>query len=328
MLEADYHRARKEIAKQENVTVKWETLSEIITLASFVLPTMKNGVRVSIGDSLRLRHKNLGQTNEWTSVGTVTQLSLGDSDKITIGLPTQKDIPTDQNEGFTVQFVYDGTAFSRMLMAMKDFARNSEDYPVCSDSIRRTILGQESQLDEDEPPADLPGLSVVNDLQEETEIPGLPNLNTSQFDCMKTILQQPFSILQGPPGTGKTVTSASIVYHLASRPFGQVLVCAPSNVAIDHLAAKIAATGVNVVRLASKQQASLDSPGAPWTLHYQVQNYVYTTDDEANAEYQELLYLQREEGLTREEQVIFDAMQESIAFEILGAGYHGMLTFN
>jgi superfamily II DNA or RNA helicase len=42
-------------------------------------------------------------------------------------------------------------------------------------------------------------------------------------------------ILQGPPGTGKTVTSASLVYHLATQNMGQVLVCAPSNVAVDQV---------------------------------------------------------------------------------------------
>ena len=32
---------------------------------------------------------------------------------------------------------------------------------------------------------------------------------------MKQVLQRPLSLIQGPPGTGKTVTSATIVYHLA-----------------------------------------------------------------------------------------------------------------
>jgi len=56
---------------------------------------------------------------------------------------------------------------------------------------------------------------------------------------VKTVLQQPLSVVQGPPGTGKTVTSACIVYHLARMGQGQVLVAAPSNVAVDHLTEKI-----------------------------------------------------------------------------------------
>ena len=63
---------------------------------------------------------------------------------------------------------------------------------------------------------------------------------------MKAVLQRPLSLIQGPPGTGKTVTSAAIVYHLARQDQGQVLVCAPSNVAVDQLAEKISATGLKV----------------------------------------------------------------------------------
>ena len=53
-------------------------------------------------------------------------------------------------------------------------------------------------------------------------------------------------VLQGPPGTGKTVTSATVVYHLSKQNQGQVLVCAPSNIAVDQLTEKIHKTGLKV----------------------------------------------------------------------------------
>lgn len=52
--------------------------------------------------------------------------------------------------------------------------------------------------------------------------PGLPELNHSQFTAVKAVLQRPLSLIQGPPGTGKTVTSATLVYHLARQGMGQV----------------------------------------------------------------------------------------------------------
>jgi regulator of nonsense transcripts 1 len=81
--------------------------------------------------------------------------------------------------------------------------------------------------------------------------PGLPELNPSQTLAVKSVLQNPLSLIQGPPGTGKTVTSACIVYHLATLKHGrggggQVLVTAPSNVAVDQLTEKINATGLKV----------------------------------------------------------------------------------
>lgn len=81
--------------------------------------------------------------------------------------------------------------------------------------------------------------------------PGLPELNPSQTLAVRSVLQNPLSLIQGPPGTGKTVTSACIVYHLATLKQGrggggQVLVTAPSNVAVDQLTEKINATGLKV----------------------------------------------------------------------------------
>lgn len=56
-----------------------------------------------------------------------------------------------------------------------------------------------------------------------------------------------------------------------SRPGGtQVLVVAPSNVAVDQLAEKISATGLKVVRVAAKSRETMDSNVEHLTLHYQV----------------------------------------------------------
>ena len=52
--------------------------------------------------------------------------------------------------------------------------------------------------------------------------PKLPELNHSQLHAVRSVLQQPLSLIQGPPGTGKTVTSATIVYHLCQASGSQV----------------------------------------------------------------------------------------------------------
>lgn len=64
---------------------------------------------------------------------------------------------------------------------------------------------------------------------------------------MKHAVQRPLSLIQGPPGTGKTVTSATIVYQLVKINGGPVLVCAPSNIAVDQLTEKIHRTGLKVL---------------------------------------------------------------------------------
>ena len=58
-----------------------------------------------------------------------------------------------------------------------------------------------------------------------------------QVYAVKHALQRPLSLIQGPPGTGKTVTSATTTYQLVKH-IGPVLVCAPSNTAVDQLCEK------------------------------------------------------------------------------------------
>lgn len=102
--------------------------------------------------------------------------------------------------------------------------------------------------------------------------PGLPELNHSPMYAVKSVLQKPISLIQGPPGTGKTVRSASTVYHPAKMNPGHVLVCAPSNVAVDQLTEKIHSTGLKVFRLTAKSREALDSSVGFLTLHQQVAN--------------------------------------------------------
>ena len=79
-------------------------------------------------------------------------------------------------------------------------------------------------------------------------------------------------MILGPPGTGKTVTSATIVYQLVKQQGGPILVCAPSNTAVDQLTEKIEKTGLKVVRLCAKSREAIDSPVSHLALHNQIRN--------------------------------------------------------
>ena len=127
-------------------------------------------------------------------------------------------------------------------------------------------------------------------MPERFSAPGLPELNYSQTYAMKSILQKPISLIQGPPGTGKTVTSACIVYHLAKKNPGPVLVCAPTNVAVDQLTEKIHATGLNVVRIIANTREALDSSVSFLTLHQRV------AKNTSHVELQKLIRLKNEQG--------------------------------
>jgi superfamily I DNA and/or RNA helicase len=96
-------------------------------------------------------------------------------------------------------------------------------------------------------------------------------LNNSQNEAVNHILSaQDISIIHGPPGTGKTTTLVSAITRLCEIEY-QVLVCAPSNTAVDLLTERISKKGLTVVRLGNISR--VDEEILMHTLDYQISTH-------------------------------------------------------
>jgi superfamily I DNA and/or RNA helicase len=74
-------------------------------------------------------------------------------------------------------------------------------------------------------------------------------LNDSQRQAVAFALSaKDVAVLHGPPGTGKTTTVVELIRQ-AVRLGRRVLVCAPSNLAVDNVIERLLTVGENVVRL-------------------------------------------------------------------------------
>ena len=151
--------------------------------------------------------------------------------------------PTEMKSNFVVDFVWKSTSFDRMQAALRKFA---VDDSSVSTYIYHKLLGHEVE-----------DVLFRAHLPKHFSAPNLPELNRSQVYAVRHALQRPLSLIQGPPGTGKTVTSATIVYQLVKQHGGPILVCAPSNTAVDQLTEKIERTGLKVVRLCAKSREAI-----------------------------------------------------------------------
>ena len=141
-------------------------------------------------------------------------------------------------------------------------------------------------------------------------------LNEDQLAAVEACLEPGpvFALMQGPPGTGKTSTLCGLITALLAWPSGcmhdgrRVLVCAPSNAAVDELAARVA-QGLavqgrseryrpRVVRVGAKRQMRRDV----WedvSLEQQVSRRLAQLDDEQLAVKAQLAALTKEvESLT------------------------------
>ncbi|KAL8141794.1 hypothetical protein V2J09_014826 [Rumex salicifolius] len=296
-LEADYDKMMKESQSKDNLTVRWDIGLNKKRVAYFVFPKEDNELRLVPGDELRLRYSGDAAHPAWQSVGHVIKLTA--QEEVALELRASQGVPLDVNHGLIVDFVWKSTSFDRMQSAMKTFA---VDETSVSGYIYHHLLGHEVEMQ-----------MVRNTLPRRFGAPGLPELNASQVFAVKSVLQKPISLIQGPPGTGKTVTSAAIVYHMAKQGQGQVLVCAPSNVAVDQLAEKISATGLKVVRLCAKSREAVSSPVEHLTLHYQVRHL----DTSDKSELHKLQLLKDEQGeLSSSDEKKYKALKRATEREI------------
>lgn len=272
--EADEDRRTAERVVRDSVSVSWELATGSAPLARFNWASSGGQEeRVLPGHEVKLHlpplRSGVTQGLAWEGVGIVrdsrdmvisvelhTGLLLDDSGN-EISRPSSKQAlvvcPTDISEGFSVQLVWKSVSFDRMQAALRTFALDDK---AVSPTLYQALLGHAVE----------PG-TVAGPSHRSLSTPGLPQLNPSQLLALRTTLSRPLSLIQGPPGTGKTVTSAAIVYHLKRQSKGQILVSAPSNVAVDQLTAKIAATGLKVIRLYARSKEATESDVQSHALH-------------------------------------------------------------
>ncbi|TID18438.1 ATPase AAA+ type core [Venturia nashicola] len=300
-IEADYDRKLKESQSQDGLIVRWDFGLNNKHLASFILPKLELGdVKLAVGDEMRLKYTGELRPH-WEGVGYVIKVPNNQSDEVTIELRTKgdhKSVPTECTHNFTADYVWKATSFDRMQHAMKTFAI---DEMSVSGYIFHRLLGHE-----------VAAAPMKTQMPRKFSVPGLPDLNASQIQAVKSVLQKPLSLIQGPPGTGKTVTSATIIYHLAKLNGGQVLVCAPSNVAVDQLCERIHRTGLKVVRVTAKSREDVESPVGFLSLHEQVRM------NDTNTELVKLNQLKSELGeLSSQDEKKFKQLTRSAEREIL-----------
>lgn len=83
-------------------------------------------------------------------------------------------------------------------------------------------------------------------------------LNDSQNHALRRSLEaNDVALIHGPPGTGKTTTLVQTIMEVLKREH-QVLICAPSNTAVDLLTLRCAQEGARVLRLGNPARVDED----------------------------------------------------------------------
>ncbi len=148
-------------------------------------------------------------------------------------------------------------------------------------------------------------------------------LNQSQNEAVKKILSaKDIAIIHGPPGTGKTTTLVQAIRQTLMTE-KQVLVCSPSNTAVDLLTEKLHREGISVLRLGNPARISddvlnntLDAKIAAHDSYKDLKSYRKTADEyfrmagkykrnfgKAEREQRQLLYIEARKILQEAKQL-------------------------
>lgn len=129
-----------------------------------------------------------------------------------------------------VDVMFDEMTYREMEFALKEVMKAQENRLA---ELKNILLGD----------------AVARRETKTVHLDGLNTLNETQLAALKKMLASPdVAFIHGPPGTGKTTTLVQVIRHTVKEE-KQVLVCAPSNAAVDLLVDKLSEQGLSVLRI-------------------------------------------------------------------------------
>ena len=146
-----------------------------------------------------------------------------------------------------IRLCIDTTSYRVMLDALSSAMRSTDERFI---RLRDTLIGPRQPSFRS-----LPRLSF-------------PWLNASQQDAVQRVVEaQEVAIVHGPPGTGKTTTLVEAIIETLQRET-QVLVCAPSNAAVDWISQQLSLRGVPVLRIGNPLRMSSEMLDCSYERRY------------------------------------------------------------
>lgn len=144
---------------------------------------------------------------------------------------------TDRSQRFLlgIHTCIDATSYRVMQQALADAERSDNEHFI---QLREALIGAREPRFRQLPPVQLPWL---NERQNQA--------------VQKVVEAQDVAIVHGPPGTGKTTTLVEAIIETLQRET-QVLVCAPSNAAVDWISEQLMRRAVHVLRIGNPLRIS------------------------------------------------------------------------
>ena len=217
-----------------------------------------------------------------------------------------------QNSTFTVKTVFIDVPYRRAIEGLFKFTFGEN----ISKELKSIILGKTSCSNTTN--LGVPRVQGQNDLTHDLSELKKFNLNEFQREAaLKALGPSPLVLIQGPPGTGKTTTMTATILQFVKniKTHHKVLVCAPSNLAIDNITEELIKRGygnmLTRIYAVRRQNCERKPELNEVALHTKVQ-------EEASIELKLLqLKIKNQIRLTKKERIKFRKLQLAAESSIL-----------
>ncbi|GLG93079.1 Regulator of nonsense transcripts 1 homolog [Gryllus bimaculatus] len=232
--EFKYDTAKPEVGNLEKKGVLINDLTIINVRSEYGSCIVEFG-KTSVGDIASVWYHNEDDENRKTFLASGTVIFVGDI--IKMSFDNSNPFNWDYEKYFIVKTPSDVT-FKRMKNALQNIINHA--HGRCS-MITKHLFGF-TKLEK--------SAISPNFLNEKGTVKFYNNnLHSTQKEAIKFCLEQRnFAIVHGPPGTGKTTVLIEIILQLVNTGH-KVLVCAPSNIAVDTLVERLNVIKSKIIRV-------------------------------------------------------------------------------
>ena len=260
-------------------------------------------------------------TNDQNGIMELPFIGFVDSYKvgvIQIQLPNKSSLDSLQDRAkhhlLGMRVAIDDTSYRVMHESLLAVMRSDNEKFI---HLRNTLIGDLHPRFRQMPPVSFPWLNEVQNIA-----------------VRKVVAAMDVAVVHGPPGTGKTTTLMEAVIETLQRET-QVLVCAPSNAAVDWISEQLAKRGVNVLRIGNPLKMSdemlacsyerryADHPDYPelWNIRRTLREGV---DNKHSHEKQNLLRRLRKRQMELEIKINADLFEQArvVSCTLIGSAYH------
>ena len=148
-------------------------------------------------------------------------------------IPIEKKRDIIEEGYYTIKEEFNSVPYDRMIAGLDMFFIDNNHTKI-SRNLTNYIFGKIDLIRNEENEVS----KYLNDYKI-YKIEGYGELNSSQKNAIISTRKHVLNLIQGPPGTGKTFTASFLIYNIILSRVNKtdkILVCAPTNAAVDNLA--------------------------------------------------------------------------------------------